>query len=245
MSIEEKISQVVFCFWSRMLQKITIAIDGGAGTGKWTTAKWVASALWYAYVDTWAMYRAATIRLDDEGLLRASNEEITKKVDTLRITFWSGDQEWKVFLWEKDVTMQIRSPKTNEHVARISAHMCLRKHLRAQQRVLTKQWWVVMDGRDMWSVVVPHAELKVFLHCSFDERARRRWLDMEAKWVEISLEMIKKNLQERDEIDYTGTTPTSKKATDARELDTTNLTIDEQIVIVVWRAKEILSNNEK
>jgi len=89
---------------------------------------------------------------------------------------------------------------------------------------------------------VPDAELKVFLHCSFTERAKRRQAEMLAKGIEISLEIVEKNLQERDAIDYTGETPTSRKAADARELDTTYLTIEEQIAIVVGWAKEIMQS---
>lgn len=224
------------------MKKITIAIDGGAWTGKWTTAKWVAKILWYAYVDTGAMYRAATVWLRNEGLLRASEADIATKIHALRISFWKEDQEWLIFLCWKDITHEIRLPEVNEHVARISAFLTLRNQLRAQQREIAQTWGVVMDGRDMWSVVVPDAELKVFLHCLFTERAKRRQAEMLAKGIEISLEIVEKNLQERDAIDYTGETPTSRKAADARELDTTYLTIEEQIAIVVGWAKEIMQS---
>lgn len=143
------------------------------------------------------------------------------------------------------MTDAIRSPEVSDHVARISTFLSLRTYLRAQQRELAHQGGVVMDGRDMGSVVVPDAEVKVFLYCSFQERARRRQAEMLAKGVEISLEIVEKNLQARDMIDYTGETPTSRKAPDAKELDTTHLTIDEQIAIVVGWAKEKINSSTK
>ena len=222
------------------MKKITIAIDGWAGTGKGTTAKGVAAALWYAYVDTGAMYRAVTVWLFDHDLIFATEQQIAPHLQDINIHFWSGPTEGKIFLWDREVTEAIRSLEVNEHVARIAAFLSIRTMLREKQRALAAHGGVVMDGRDMWSVVVPDAELKVFLSCSIDERARRRQAEMHAKGVEISLEIVKKNLQERDAIDYTGDTPTSEKAPDARELDTTYLTIDEQIGIVVGWAKDIL-----
>lgn len=222
-----------------MMRKITIAIDGGAGTGKWTTAQGVAAVLWYAYVDTGAMYRAVTVWLLENDLIWATEQEIEPRIGEIDIQFGVGEAQGKVFLNHQDVTAAIRSPEVNEHVARISAFLSIRTYLRAQQRELAKTWWVVMDGRDMWSVVVPDAELKVFLYCSFEERAKRRHAELLQKWIEIPLEIVKKNLQERDVIDYTWDTPTSRKASDARDLDTTHLTIDQQIAAVVWWAREL------
>lgn len=227
------------------MKKITIAIDGGSGTGKWTTAMWVAKLLWYAFVDTGAMYRAATLWMLQEGVIRAHEELLAARREEIDITFWSGTQEWLVFLGGIDVTDAIRSPEVNDHVARISSFLTLRTYLRKQQRALARKGGVVMDGRDMGSVVVPDAEVKVFLSCSFEERARRRHAEMGAKWIEIPLEIVQKNLEERDVIDYTGDHPTSRKAPDAKELDTTNITIDQQIAIVVGWAKEAIQQPKK
>lgn len=222
------------------MKKISIAVDGGSGTWKGTTAKGVATALGYAYVDTGAMYRAVTRWLLDAWLLYAPEEVIATRLSEIQIVFWHWADEGTIWVCGNNVTDAIRRPEINDHVARIAAFPAVRAYLRLQQHVLAAAWGVVMDGRDMWSVVIPHAELKVFLTCELDERAQRRWTEMREKGVDISLEIVKKNIQERDLLDYTWKTPTSEKAPDARELDTTNLTIEQQIALVTARAREII-----
>lgn len=163
------------------MKTISIAIDGGAGTGKGTTAKGVATALNYAYVDTGAMYRAVTLWLHYHELVNAPEETIAHRLGEIDIRFGRGEYEGNVYLNNEDVTDAIRIPVVNEYVACISAFLSVRSFLRAQQKAMAMNGAVVMDGRDMGSVVIPDAELKVFLECSLDERARRRYTEMQAK----------------------------------------------------------------
>lgn len=228
-------------FVMKVSRPITIAIDGWAWTGKGTTARWVARILGYRYIDTGALYRAVTlylvqlsIDLSDEGTIASHLSDIS--ID-FRDDSFGNNQTYLNNVW---VEQSIREFAVTQHVAQVASYPCVRAYLLAKQRSFAQKWWVVMDGRDMWSVVVPHAELKVFLTTSLTIRAQRRQQQLREAWEDVSIEDIEKNLRMRDDIDYTWIDPTSTIADDARMLDTSYLTIEEQIQRVVDRAQEIL-----
>lgn len=225
-----------------MAKNITIAIDGGAWVGKWTTALGVANNLDYAYVDTGAMYRAVTLYALDNDVDVHEQHMVESTLSEISLRFVPSEETGlsHMLLNGVDVEEQIRDERVSRKVAVVASYPEVREFLRQQQRLLAKNGWVVMDGRDMWSVVVPDAELKVHLTCWLEERAKRRVQQRAAKWEIVDLETMMKDLAARDEIDYTGETPTSQIAEDARELDTTNLTIDDQIQIVTQRAQKLI-----
>ncbi len=218
-----------------------IAIDGGAGTGKGTTARGVAKALWYIYVDTGAMYRAVTLWCMRHDMQEATDAEIEAHLAEIQLQFVrQSNDTLHIHLNGEDIEDIIRTPDVDQRVAKISARQVVRNCLIAQQRLMANSGGVVMEGRDIATVVAPHAELKVFLKCDDEVRAQRRYQQFLAQWKQTTLEEVKEGLRKRDEMDYNGHNPTSRKAQDARELDTTHITIDEQIEIVLWRARELM-----
>lgn len=226
-----------------MPKKITIAIDWWAGTGKGTTAKWVADTLWYQYVDTGAMYRAVVLYLIEHKVALDDEDEIKKHLDQITITFLD-DNLWpnQTYLNNTNVENKIRQIKVSKHVAQVAAFPQVRAFLITQQKLLALHGWVVMDGRDMGTVVVPDAELKIHITADLDIRATRRQAQLAAKDEIHDLGSIKETLRMRDDIDYTWPNPTSRIAPDAIELDTSHTTIQEQIDFVVDKAKAILWN---
>ncbi len=223
-----------------MPEKIRIAIDGPAGSGKSTTARLLAQKLGYLYIDTGAMYRAATLSVLRAGIDIHDEQAVVKHVRQLTITLKIVDGVQRTFLNGEDVTDQIRTPQINQVISIISSYPGVRQVLIEQQRALAKKGGVVMDGRDIGTVVLPQAELKVFLVASLEERARRRQRDLERQGIKMDLEAVKAEIVKRDQLDSSRSTAPLKKAEDARELDTTNLTIKEQVEIIYRWVQEII-----
>jgi len=218
------------------MKQITIAIDGGAGTGKWTTAQGVARTLWYRYIDTGAMYRAVTLYLIENAISLDNETDIEAALQHISIDF-RDDVLWlnHTFLNDRNVEQHIRNLKVSRHVTQVAAFPAVRHFLVEQQQRIAQWGWVVMDGRDMWTVVVPHAELKIHIRAELWVRAQRRQAQLRQKWEIVDLESIKENLRMRDEIDYDGPNHTSTIHPDARILDTTYTTIDDQIQqVITW-----------
>ena len=214
---------------------IIIAIDGPAGSGKSTTARLVAKALNYIYIDTGAMYRAVTLFWINSG--KELNEQAVEQLlPQIEISLKQGDNGQIVLLNNEDVTNHIRTPEINKYVSPISAMQNVREKLVAEQRRIGKDGGVVMDGRDIGTVVFPDAELKIFLIASISERAHRRLLELETQGIETNYEEIYQTIAKRDQYDSTRPISPLKKATDAIELDTTSLTIPEQCEIVLQYA---------
>lgn len=209
------------------MEKINIAIDGPAAAGKSTVAKKVAEALHYTYIDTGAMYRAATYlalrnkaNLDDE-------REILALLKQAPITLSYTDQAQHIFLGDVDVTDAIRTDEVSNNVSLVATHKGVRREMVKTQREMIKQAGVVMDGRDIGTHVIPDAEVKIFMIASVDERAERRYKENLAKGYEADLEAIKADIRQRDKIDQEREVSPLVKATDAIELDTTSQSIDE------------------
>jgi cytidylate kinase (EC 2.7.4.14) len=216
---------------------LVIAIDGPAGAGKSTVAKLVAKRLGYLYVDTGAMYRAVALKALRLGMDIGDPVTMAMLAQATDIQLLSQpDGSVRVVLDGEDVTEVIRTPEVSEAASIVSAHEGVREALVAKQRVLAESGGVVMEGRDVQTVIVPDAEVKVFLTASLEERARRRWQELRQRGTEVPYEQVLRELRERDERDQRRAIAPLRKALDAVEIDTTNLppeVIVERIVDLV------------
>lgn len=221
-------------------KNITIAIDWVVASGKWATAQWVAKALDYIYLDTGASYRAIAWYVLNRSILPTDIEAIVACLPDIHIEMKAQLDDTHIYVNGEDVTTYLRSMEINECVALIAKIPEVREKLRKIQKEIAKNGWVVMDGRDMGTHVVPNAELKVFMLCDTLVRAKRRQLQLlEKQGEQVSIENIVANITQRDNEDYFGKNATSHRAPDARELDTTNLTLQNQIDIILQRVNEI------
>lgn len=223
-----------------MNQGIIIAIDGPAGSGKSTTARLVAQKLGYLYIDTGAMYRAVTLAWLN-AKIELTEENVAHILDTIKIELKQGQNQQIVLLNGIDVSDSIRQPEVTKYVSPISAMKNVRDFLVAQQREIGNYGGVVMDGRDIGTVVFPNAELKIFLIATPEERAKRRQKEQLEKGINQDFESILKSIIDRDNYDSTREISPLRKAEDAIELDTTNLSINEQCEFVVEKAKKIIA----
>lgn len=214
-------------------RRISIAIDGPAGAGKTTVAREVARRLGYKYVDTGAMYRAVAWKSLDLGIALSDEDAIIKMTSQLNIDFAEGDGS-RIFVDGLDVSREIRSPEVTRLSSPVSAISGVRRLLVAQQRRLAEGGGVVMEGRDIGSVVLPNAEVKIFLTASVDERARRRWKELRSLGLDADLESIKRDIRERDERDSTRADSPLVKAQGAVEINTDRLTIEEVVDRIMY-----------
>ncbi len=212
-------------------KKLTIAIDGAAASGKSTTARLLAKKLGYIYIDTGAMYRAATFAVLQEGADPAHKEqsvEITKK-SSIDLRIIDGLQQ--TFLNGIDVSIEIRTPQIDKSVSQIAANGGIRSLLVKQQQKMAENGGIVMDGRDIGTIVLPNADLKIFMIASIEARAKRRLKDQQKH--SLSLQEIQDDIERRDHIDSTRKDGPLKKAADAIELDNSTLSINEQVSLIL------------
>ncbi|WP_041779583.1 (d)CMP kinase [Belliella baltica] len=223
--------------------KIVIAIDGFSGCGKSSTAKAVAKKLGYTYIDSGAMYRAATLHFLNNHTVLTNIKEVNNALDSLKITFHFDPekQTQETFLNGLNVEQEIRTMRVSDYVSEVSKLKEVRHSLVAQQQKLGKSKGVVMDGRDIGTVVFPHAELKIFMTADLSIRAARRQKEILEKGELIALEKIKENLGERDRMDSTRVESPFIKAKDAIEIDTSLLEFDDQVEQILSLAKEKIS----
>lgn len=210
---------------------ISIAIDGPAGSGKSTIARAVALKFNYIYIDTGAMYRAITLKAIQQKISIEDKVALTQlaKKTLIRFKYIEADglSELRVIMDGVDVNEAIRSLEVTGNVSAVSAVAGVREALVELQRNMAREGGVIMDGRDIGTVVLPDAELKVFLTASVKERSKRRWLELQAKGVEVGLEELEEQIQKRDELDSTREINPLKQADDAILMDTTALSIAE------------------
>ena len=212
------------------MRKIIIAIDGYSACGKSTTAKEVAKVLGYRYIDSGAMYRAVTLYFLDHHIALTNPREITKALDAIKISFVVNSKGvTETFLNGISVEKKIRKMKISENVSQVSAIKDVRVSMVAQQRKMGKEKGVVMDGRDIGTVVFPSAELKLFLTADILTRAFRRQRELLEREDMVDFDTIVANLNQRDLIDSTRKESPLIKAEDATVIDTTHVTIDEQV----------------
>lgn len=220
-----------------MEKKITIAVDGFASCGKSTLAKGIAKALDYAYIDTGAMYRAVTLYCIENEVDINDNQAIQNALDAIDIRFKTLDSKNTTFLNNKNVEEDIRKMPVSNLVSQVAAVSLVRRAMVRQQQEMGKEKGVILDGRDIGTVVFPDAELKLFMTANIEVRTQRRLSELQAKGQTVSLEAIAKNLQSRDHIDSTRADSPLKQADDAIVIDNSNLTENEQLAMCLTLTK--------
>ena len=227
------------------MAKFVVAIDGGAGSGKSTTAKAIAERLNFFYLDTGAMYRAATLKYlqcrgSTDNIDRALVREIIKNTV---IDLRQQNSENHVFLDNKDVTLEIRTHRVNNFVSPISAIPEVREWMVEKQREVAEGKNIVCEGRDIGTVVFPDAQVKIYMQADLKMRAQRRQKELDAKNIKADLDKIIENLKFRDKSDSSREHSPLKKAADAIVVDTTDITIEQEVDFVEKIVRERLDKN--
>ena len=219
-------------------KKIAIAIDGPAGAGKSSISKVVANELGYLYIDTGAMYRGVTWAVLDSHVDVKNQNDVEALLPTLDLTLEPTANACKVFVKGQDVTDLIRQQQINENVSTIASYKGVREYLVERQQAMAAVGGVILDGRDIGSVVLPKAELKIYLTASVDARAKRRWFEVQGTSNEQSLEDIKKNVESRDEMDKNRDESPLVCVEDAIVVDSSNMTFDETVEHILHLVQE-------
>lgn len=217
--------------------KKIIAIDGPAGAGKSTIAKGLAAKLGYIYIDTGAMYRAIAWLALQRGVAVDDKAALTALAAEADIDMRVEGGENIILLDGRDISSEIRSPEVSAAASPVSAVAGVRTHLVEQQRRLAARGNVVLDGRDIGTVVLPDADCKIFLTASLEERACRRWREFQARGVEIDLEQVRQDIETRDHRDSHRENSPLRQADDAILLDSTGMSIDEVLEKTLLLAK--------
>jgi len=217
-----------------------VAIDGPAGAGKSTVARRVAAALGYSFLDTGAMYRAATWWALEQGIDLADGPALAASTRNMKLDLREEDGAQKVIVNGHDITRAIRTPEVTRQICHLDSNREVRAHLVDLQRAVGAQRPVVAEGRDMGTVVFPKAKCKIYMDASLDERARRRAVELAAKGIDVDFDSIREDIRVRDEKTMTRAESPLRKADDAVLLDTTGLTFDEVVEKAVAIAREKL-----
>jgi len=202
-----------------------VAIDGPAGSGKTTVSKLLSKKLGFDYLDTGAMYRAIGVYLNSLNLKPDDVNEIEKALEKVGLEYKDG----KIYLNGEDVEKFIRTPQAGILASNFAKLPVVRRYLTEMQRRICRGRKIIVDGRDIGTVVLPNAHLKIFLTASFEERVRRRMKELKEKGMNVSREEIEKEVRKRDTQDSERETAPLRRAEDAIEIDTTNLTIEEVV----------------
>ena len=216
----------------RSMKKINIAIDGPASSGKSTVAKILAKDYGYIYTDTGAMYRSVTYLAIQHHVDFDDEEQLVALIERYPITFKQTETGQLIFVDGQDVTEAIRQPEVTNNVSVVSAHEKVRHELVRQQQKIAEDGGVVMDGRDIGTVVLPKAEVKIFLVASVIERAERRFKENQSKGIATDFETLKKEIEQRDYLDSNREVSPLKQAEDAVRIDTTGLSIEEVVAAI-------------
>ena len=227
------------------MKKIIIALDGFSSTGKSTVAKQLAVALGYVYVDTGAMYRAVTLYALDSGYIGKAGsqmEALVQDLPKLHLSFKCNpeNQQSEIHLNGENVEGKIRNLAVSGWVSKVAAIPEVREKLVEQQQQMGKEKGIVMDGRDIGTVVFPGAELKIFMTASAAKRAQRRYTELLARGEDISYEAVLQNVQERDRIDSSRKVSPLRMAEDALEFDNSDLTLEEQFKLIYDKVQELV-----
>ena len=221
-------------------RKLVIAIDGPAASGKSTTAQKVAKRLGYTYIDTGAMYRAVTLATLEAGIDPDDSVAVEQLAAMLSIEFQSNPRDGSLctLLDDRDVSREIRSPEVTAAVSRVSSYPGVRERLVELQQSMGRKGGVVLDGRDIGTVVFPDADLKIFMVADLHARAERRHAELRSRGTDQLLDDLVTELAERDRFDSSRDLSPMRKAADAVEIDTSGLSIDDQVELVLRLAGE-------
>lgn len=229
----------------RMKTGLIIALDGPAGAGKSSVSRLLAERLGYRYVDTGALYRTVGLLAWERQLDPDDVKGLALVCEVLEVRFELGPSGQRLFVGRRDVTEQIRRPEVSQMASRVSAQPLVRERLLAVQRELGRGGGVVVEGRDIGTVVFPEADLKVYLDASAEERSRRRYRELCQKGASISLELTRSDMQERDERDRGRRNAPLHPASDAIILDTTGLSLTEVVDMLASCAENCASDDEE
>ena len=213
-----------------MAKKISVAIDGPAGAGKSTIAKKLAKELGFRYVDTGAIYRTVAYFFDTWGISPKDIDGINRYIDELNVDIWYDEEGVQhMYMNDIEVTDDIRTQEISQKASLISAHAVVREMLLDMQREIAREYDVIMDGRDIGTVVLPKATVKIFLTASAEVRARRRTDELTAKGQKANYNQILKEIQQRDYQDTHREIAPLKMCRDSVEVDTSDMTIDQVV----------------
>lgn len=215
------------------MKKMIIAIDGPASSGKSTTARILAQKLDYAYLDTGAMYRACALCSLQQAIPISDVHAISQMMDTIDITIRPVGSENRIYLGDEDVTEAVREEHISRLASDISALAVVRTKMVDLQRKIGNQGGVVIDGRDIGTVVFPNADLKFFMIADAEVRAQRRWQELQAKGLSPMYEEVLSELLERDKNDSSRAIAPLRAAEDAIQIDTTTLDVDAQVTLLM------------
>jgi len=225
-----------------IMKHFSIAIDGPAGAGKSTIAKKIAKELNFIYVDTGAMYRAMALYFIRNNIDASDKEKIKNNINLVDISIEYIDGEQQIFLNGENVSRLIRTEEVGKMASAVSVYPDVRLKLVELQRSLASKANVVMDGRDIGTYVLPNADLKIYLTASTKERARRRFLELQEKGIMADIDVIEKDIIDRDYRDMNRDFAPLKQAEDAIVVDSTDMTIDEVKDTIIQYFKKIINN---
>ena len=224
-------------------QVYSVAIDGPAGAGKSTIARRAAAELGFIYMDTGAIYRTVAYGVLRAGLDPSDADAVARYLTTVRVLpTWDGQGNQHMLLNGEDVTALIRSPQVSQNASVVAAIAQVRALLLETQRSVAREYSVIMDGRDIGTVVLPNADVKIFLTASAEVRARRRWLELQQKNSSHTYEQVLADMKERDLRDSQRESCPLRQAEDALLLDTSDITLEESIRQVVILVREAVSH---
>ena len=218
--------------------KITVAVDGPAGAGKSSISKIVAKKLGYLYIDTGAMYRSVTWAVLHNHIDVNNQKAVEALLPELDLTMEASDDSCKVFIAGQDVTDFIRTPQVNNAVSIVASYKGVRQYLVERQRLMAEAGGVILDGRDIGSVVLPNAELKIYLTASVEARAIRRYLEVKGTVNEQTLEDIKDSVMQRDDMDKNRKESPLIQVEDAVLVDSSEMTFDETVEHILHLVQE-------
>jgi cytidylate kinase len=228
----------------KLVKNVVVAIDGFSSCGKSTFAKLIAKELNYIFIDTGAMYRSVALFAIRNKLVNGkaiNTDDLINKLKEVKISFkYSSDGKICTYLNNQNVEEFIRGVEVSQLVSEVSAIKEVRKFLVAQQQEMGREKGIVMDGRDIGTVVFPNAEIKIFMTASTEVRTKRRFDELTAKGIKVSLDEIRKNIEERDNMDINREESPLRKAGDAVELDNSCMTFEQQMAWV----KQLLENRK-
>ena len=218
--------------------KIAVAVDGPAGAGKSSISKIVAKKLGYLYIDTGAMYRSVTWAVLHNHIDVNNQKAVEALLPELELTMEASDDSCKVFISGQDVTDFIRTPQVNNAVSIVASYKGVRQYLVERQRLMAEAGGVILDGRDIGSVVLPNAELKIYLTASVEARAMRRYLEVKGTVNEQTLEDIKDSVMQRDDMDKNRKESPLIQVEDAVLVDSSEMTFDETVEYILHLVQE-------